>query len=85
MVIALLLRRRSHPIHRLGDDQVHRHVVAPSLLVGLDARELEQVVDGAADAEGLGQHPLGQALGDGRVVLGEQRLGEQGQRARPAS
>ena len=33
--------------------------------------QLEQVVDRAADPERLGQHPLGQPLGDGRVVLGE--------------
>ena len=62
-------------------DQVHRHVVAPGLLVGLDAGELEEVVDGAADAERLGEHALGQAVGDGGVVLGQQRLGEQRQGA----
>ena len=66
-------------------DEVHRDVVAPGLLVGLDAGELEEVVDGAADPERLGQHPLGQALRDRRVVLGEQRLGEQRQRADRAS
>ncbi len=41
-------------------------LVAQPGLVGLDLGEREQVVDRAADPEGLGEHPLGQALGDAR-------------------
>ena len=37
----------------------------------------EQVLDGATDAEGLVLDPGGQALGDLRVVLGLERLGEE--------
>ena len=78
---ALLLGGRTHALDRLGDHEVHGHRLARRCLLGLDAAELEQVVDGAPDAERLGQHPLGQPAGDRGVVLGEQRLGQQRQRA----
>ena len=57
--------------HRLADRRSPR----------LDAAELEQVVDGAADPERLVHHPLGQPAGDLRVVLAEERLGQQAERA----
>ena len=82
---APLLGRRPDPVGGLGDDEVHRHVVAPRLLVGLDPGQLEQVVDGAADPERLGEHALGQPPGDRGVVLVEERLGQQGRARRPGS
>ena len=82
---ALLLGGGAHALDRLGDDQVHGDGLAPGLLLGLDAGQLEQVVDGAADPERLGEHALGEAVGDGGVVLGEERLGQQRRARRPAS
>ena len=76
-----LLGGRADAVDGLGDDQRGRgDRLADGRLLGLDAAELEQVVDGAADPDRLVQHPLGQAAGDRGVVLAEQRLGQQAER-----
>ena len=50
-------------------------------LVDLDAGQLEQVVDRAADPQGFGEDALREATDDIGVVLTEHRLGQQAQRA----
>ena len=69
------------PFHRLGHDQVDVDGLAGRGLFGLDAAEVEQVVDDPADPEGLGVDPGGQALGHGRVGLDGEGLGQQAEGA----
>ena len=84
-VDAGLLGRGPDALDRLGHHQVDRHRLAPRQLAALDPAQLQQVLDGAADAERLGHDPLGQPVGDGGVVLVQQRLGQQCRARRPAS
>ena len=65
------------PLHRLGDDQVHGHRLAVRRLTALDPAQLQQVLDGPTDPRRLGDDALGETAGDLRVVLVQQRLGEQ--------
>ena len=69
------------PLDGVGHDQVDQHRLAGRRLLGLDAREVEQVVDDAADPEGLVVDAPGQALGHLGVGLGDQGLGQQAERA----
>ena len=78
---AALVRRGPHPLNGVGHDQVDQHGLARRGLLGLDAREVEQVVDDAAHPEGLVVDAAGQALRHLGVGLGDQRLGQQAQRA----
>jgi len=55
-----LFCRCPHPLDRFGHNQVHEHRLAGRCLLGLDAAEIEKVVDDAADPEGLGMDAAGQ-------------------------
>ena len=77
---APLLGCGTDALDRLGDEQVHRYRLPARLLLGLDARQLEQVVDRAADAEGLAEHPLGEPPGRRRGRPRQDRLRQQRQR-----
>ena len=81
----MLVGAGTNALHRLGDDVFDGHDLVIGRLVDLDAGQLEQVVDGAPDAQRLGEDPLRQAADDLGVVLAEQRLGEQARARRPAS
>ena len=70
----------AHALDGLGHDQVDEHGLAGRGLFGLDARQVEQVVDDPADPERLGVDAAGQALGHGGVLLGRQRLRQQSDR-----
>ncbi len=72
-----LLGRGAHPFDGLGHHQVDEDGLARRRLLGLDPRQVEQVVDDPADPERLGVDPAGQALGHGGVGLRHQRLGQQ--------
>ena len=52
----------AHPVDGLGDDEVHGDGLAHRRPLDLDAAELEQVVDRAADAMRFVHESLGQAL-----------------------
>ncbi len=78
---AALVRRGAHALDGVGHHQVDQHRLARRRLLGLDAGEVEQVVDDAADPEGLVVDAPGQALGHVGVGLGDQRLGQEAQRA----
>ena len=76
-----LVRRGPHPLDGVGHHQVHQHRLAWRGLLGLDAGQVEQVVDDAAHPEGLVVDAAGQALRHLGVGLGDQRLGQQAERA----
>ena len=78
---AALVGRGAHALDGVGHDQVDQHRLARRGLLGLDARQVEQVVDDAADPEGLVVDAPGQALGHLGVGLGHQGLGQQAERA----
>ena len=78
---AALVGRGAHPLDGVGHDEVHQHRLARRGLLGLDARQVEQVVDDAADPERLVVDAAGQALGHLGVGLGDEGLGQQAQRA----
>ncbi len=78
---AALVRRGAHPLNGIGHDEVDQHGLAGRGLLGLDAREVEQVIDDAADPEGLVVDAAGQPLRHVGVGLGDERLGQQAQRA----
>ena len=78
---AALVRRGPHPLDGVGHDEVDQHRLARRGLLGLDARQVEQVVDDAAHPEGLVVDAAGEALGHLRVGLGHERLGQQAERA----
>ena len=78
---AALVRRGPHALDGVGHHQVDEHRLARRGLLGLDARQVEQVVDDAADPEGLVVDAPGQALGHLGVGLGHEGLGQQPQRA----
>ena len=78
---AALVGRGPHPLNGVGHDQVDQHRLAWRRLLGLDAGEVEQVVDDAADPEGLVVDAAGQPLGHVGVGLGDQCLGQQAQGA----
>ena len=73
--------RGPHPLDGVGHDQVDQHRLARRRLLGLDARQVEQVVDDAAHPEGLVVDAPGQALGHLGIGLGDERLGQQAERA----
>ncbi len=50
---AALVSRGPHALDGVGHHQVDQHRLARRGLLGLDARQVEQVVDDAADPEGL--------------------------------
>ena len=79
---APLVRRGPDPLNGVGHDEVDQHRLAGRGLLGLDAREVEQIIDDAADPEGLVVDAAGQALGHVGVGLGDQGLGQEA-RARP--
>ena len=76
-----MLGHRPQPLDRLGDDQVHRDRIPAGGLLGLDPRQVEQVLDDAAEPLGLGPHPAREPGDHRRVVLALERLGHQAQRA----
>ena len=78
---AALVGRGPHPLDGVGHHQVDQHRLARRRLLGLDAGQVEEVVDDAAHPEGLGVDPAGQALRHLGVGLGHQGLGQQPQRA----
>ena len=78
---AALVGRGAHPLNGIGHDEVDQHRLARRGLLGLDAREVEQVVDDPAHPEGLVVDAAGQALRHVGVGLGDQRLGQEAQRA----
>ena len=78
---ASLVSRRTHPLNGVGYHQVHQHRLSGGRLFGLDAGQIEEVVDDAADPEGLVVDPAGQARGHFGVGLGDQRLGQQSEGA----
>ena len=82
---AALVGRGPHPLDGVGHDQVDQHRLARRGLLGLDAREVEQVVDDAAHPEGLVVDAAGQALRHVGVGLGDERLGQEAERAHRAS
>ena len=57
-----------------------RDRLATGRALAFDAREVEQVLDDAIDAERLGVDALGESLRDGGVALELQGLGEQSER-----
>ncbi len=77
---AALVGGGPHPLDGVGHDEVDQHRLAGRCLLGLDARQVEQVVDDAADPEGLVVDAAGQALGHLGVGLGDERLGQQAER-----
>ena len=80
---SMVMRRCSaaaaDPLDGLGHHQVDVDRLAGRGLLGLDAAEVEQVVDDPADPEGLGVDARGQPLGDLGVGLHGQGLGQQAQ------
>ncbi len=74
---AALVRGGPHPLDGVGHDQVDQDGLAGRCLLGLDARQVEQVVDDAADPEGLVVDAPGQALRHFGIGLGDERLGQQ--------
>ena len=76
-----LVRRGPHPFDGVGHDQVDQDGFARRCLLRLDARQVEQVVDDAAHPEGLVVDAPGQALRHLGIGLGDQRLGQQPERA----
>ena len=78
---AALVGRGPHPLDGVRHHQVDQHRLAGRGLLGLDARQVEQVVDDAAHPEGLVVDAPGQALGHLGVGLGHEGLGQQAQRA----
>ena len=78
---AALVGRGPHPLDGVGHDEVDQHRLARRGLLGLDARQVEQVVDDPADPERLVVDAAGEALGHLGVGLRDERLGEQAQRA----
>ena len=78
---ATLVRRGPHPLDGIGHHEVHQHRLARRRLLRLDAGQVEQVVDDAADAEGLVVDAAGQALCHLGVGLRDQGLGQQAQGA----
>ena len=69
------------PFDGVGHDQVDQHRFACRCLLRLDAREVEEVVDDAADPEGLVVDAARQALRHFGVGLRDQRLGQEPERA----
>ena len=74
---AALVGRGAHPFDGVRHHEVDQDRFARGRLFGLDAREVEQVVDDTADPEGLVVDTTGQALGHLGVGLGHQCLGQQ--------
>jgi hypothetical protein len=72
-----LLRRRPDPLDRLGHHQVDVDGLAGRRLLGLDAAQVEQVVDDPADPEGLGVDARRQPLSHFRIGLDGEGLGQQ--------
>src|SRR5690606_42127912 len=64
------------PIYRCLDHIADAHLARAVLALALEAAQLEQVPDRAPDPVGLGDDPPGQALGDLRVALVVERLGQ---------
>ena len=76
-----LVRRLADALCGFCHHEVDQHRLARRRLLVLDAREVEEVVNDPADAEGLGVDPVRESLGDLRLVLRKQRLGKQPDRA----
>ncbi len=78
---AALVGRGPDPLDGVGHDEVDQHRLARRRLLGLDPRQVEEVVDDAADPEGLVVDAAGEALRHLRIGLGDERLGQQPERA----
>ena len=78
-------RRRTQQLDGLADDDGERHHLLAGRLVGLDPRQVEQIIDDAPEALRFGRHPLRQPIDDQRIVLAVEGLGQQAQAPRPAS
>ena len=78
---AALVRRRPHPLDGVRHDEVDEHRLARRRLLGLDARQVQEVVDDAAHPEGLVVDAAGQALRHVGVGLRDEGLGQEAQRA----
>ena len=76
-MICSWLGRLADALGRLGHDEVDEHRLPRRRLLVLDPGEVEKVVDDPADPERLGVDPVRQTLGHLRLVLDEERLGEE--------
>ena len=77
---AALVRRRPHSLDGVRHDEVHEHRLARRGLLGLDPRQVEEVVDDPAHPERLVVDAAGEALRHVGVGLRDERLGEEAQR-----
>ena len=68
-------------LDRLGHHEDDRDGLTRRCPLGLEAREVEQVVDDPADPEGLEVDALGEPAGHVGVALDEEGLGQQAERA----
>ena len=80
-----LLGQVPDPLDRLGRDQADADHLAVGRLAELDARQLEQVLDGAAHAMGLAHHLLGQPASRPRARPRRSASRPAGPGRRPAS
>ena len=69
------------PLDRLGHDEHGGHRLARRRALGLEAREVQQVVDDARHAERLEVDPLGEPRGHRGITLDEEGLGKQAEGA----
>ena len=76
-----LVRRGPDTLDGVGHDEVDQDGFARWRLLGLDARQIQQVVDDATHPEGLVVDAPGQALGHLGIGLGDESLGQQSERA----
>ena len=70
---AVLLGARADALHRFRHDVADVDDLVLERLVDLDAGQLEQVVDRAADSQRFGEDALGQAAHDVGILFAEQR------------